>query len=228
MGLHMTAQVAAYSIAELLGEKMRALVERCRPRDLYDVINVYRHPELVGDPAPVREALAAKCAHAGIAVPNASGILTSQFRAELDQEWANMLAHQLPHLPPVAEYWSAVDALFAWLGGAPPAVLRRAETRQRLVADWAPPRSMSYWGGPLDLIRYAGSNRLRVDLDYHAKDGRRGWRRVEPYSIRMTQDGHVVVYVVNDRGQLRSYRTDRIAGVRVADEVFVPRYLVEF
>jgi predicted DNA-binding transcriptional regulator YafY len=44
----------------------------------------------------------------------------------------------------------------------------------------------------------------------------------------MTQDGHIVVYVVNDRGQLRSYRTDRIADVRVTDEVFVPRYLVEF
>ena len=224
----LTGEVTAYSIAELLGEKIRALVERCRPRDLYDVINVYRHPELVGDPAPVREALLAKCAHAGVAVPDASAILTSPFREELEQEWGSMLERQLPHLPPVAEYWSAVGALFAWLAGAPPVVLRRAETRQRLDPDWTPPRSMSSWGSPLDLIRYAGSNRLRVDLDYRAEDGRWGWRRVEPYSFRMTQDGHVIAYVVNDRDQLRSYRTDRVVGVRVTDDVFTPRYIVEF
>jgi predicted nucleotidyltransferase component of viral defense system len=224
----LTAQVTAYSISELLGEKIRALAERCRPRDLYDVINVYRHPDLIGDPAPVRQALSAKCAHAGIPVPDASAILTSQSRAELDQEWANMLAHQLPHLPPVAEYWSAVEALFAWLGGAPPAVLTRAETREQLVPDWTPPASMARWGRPLDLIRYAGSNRLRVDVDYRAETGRRGWRRVEPYAFRMTRDGHVLLIVVNDLGRTRSYRTDRIADVRVTDEVFVPRYFVEF
>ena len=58
--------MTAYSIAELLAEKTRALSERCRPRDLYDVINIYRHPDLVGDPEPVHTMLSAKCAHAGI------------------------------------------------------------------------------------------------------------------------------------------------------------------
>jgi len=44
----------------------------------------------------------------------------------------------------------------------------------------------------------------------------------------MTQDGSLLLYVVNDRGQLRSYRVDRIAGVRILDESFRPRYLIEF
>jgi predicted nucleotidyltransferase component of viral defense system len=225
----LNAHVTAYSIGELLAEKIRALVERCRPRDLYDVINVYRHPELVTDPRAVRDALLSKCAHAGVAVPDAATILASPFRDELDGEWANMLAHQLPHLPPVAEYWAAVEAVFEWLEGAPVAVLPRAETRQRLDRDWKPPRSMATWDGrPLDLIRYAGSNRLKVEIDYRAADGRWGWRRVEPYSFRMTQDGHVILFVVNDYGELRSYRTDRIAGVRVTNDVFTPTYIVEF
>jgi predicted DNA-binding transcriptional regulator YafY len=38
----------------------------------------------------------------------------------------------------------------------------------------------------------------------------------------------VIVFVVNDRNQLRSYRIDRIAAVRVADESFIPRYTIEF
>lgn len=72
------------------------------------------------------------------------------------------------------------------------------------------------------------SNRLKIEIDYRAEKGRWGWRRVEPYSFRRTQDGNVILFVVNDRGQLRSYRTDRIANVRVTDESFTPSYLVEF
>jgi predicted DNA-binding transcriptional regulator YafY len=88
---------------------------------------------------------------------------------------------------------------------------------------------MASWGGrPLDRIRYAGSNRLKVEIDYRAEKGRSGWRRVEPYSFRRTQDGNVILFVVNDRGQLRSYRTDRITNVRVTDESFTPSYLIEF
>ena len=31
-----------YSLAEILGEKLRALGDRCLPRDLYDVVNIHR------------------------------------------------------------------------------------------------------------------------------------------------------------------------------------------
>jgi len=34
--------------------------------------------------------------------------------------------------------------------------------------------------------------------------------------------------VLNDHGQVRGYRLDRIAGVRPTAETFVPRYVVEF
>ena len=88
---------------------------------------------------------------------------------------------------------------------------------------------MVSWGGrPLDVIRYAGSNRLRVDINYQAEEGRWGWRRIEPYAFRRTLDGNIILFLVNDRDQLRSYRTDRIAGVRVTDESFTPKYAVEF
>lgn len=225
----LTQRVTAYTIVELLAEKIRALVERCRPRDLYDVINIYRHPDLIERPESVRVALRAKCEHAGVAVPNAEAILGSRFRDELEREWSNMLAHQLPHLPGVGEYWAAVPSMFEWLEGAPQPVLPRAGTGPSLDAGWRPPRSMASWGGrPLDRIRYAGSNRLKVEIDYRAEKGRSGWRRVEPYSFRRTQDGNVILFVVNDRGQLRSYRTDRITNVRVTDESFTPSYLIEF
>jgi predicted DNA-binding transcriptional regulator YafY len=71
-------------------------------------------------------------------------------------------------------------------------------------------------------------NMLRVEVDYRAENGRQGPRRVEPYSLRRTRDGNLVLFVVNDRGQLCSYRIDRIAHVRPTTETFTPRYQVEF
>jgi predicted DNA-binding transcriptional regulator YafY len=89
---------------------------------------------------------------------------------------------------------------------------------------------MSSWhaGAPIEIIRFAGANRLKILLDYRAESGRRGPRVVEPYSLRRTNDGHLLLYVVNDHGQPRSYRVDRIVSAVATGETFTPRYLVEF
>lgn len=67
-----------------------------------------------------------------------------------------------------------------------------------------------------------------VEIDYRAERGRQGPRIVEPYSLRQTQDGNLVLFVVNDHGELRSYRIDRIAGVRPTSTPFTPQFVVEF
>lgn len=222
--------VLCYSIVELLAEKLRALAERCRPRDLYDVIHVYRHLDLLDRAAAIPAALDQKCAHAGIPVPDADSIRSSPFQQELEQEWHSMLAHQLPHLPPIGEFWGALDDVFSWLRGElPVSALRRAEYGD-LDPAWEPPKAMASWrrGAPLELVRFAGANRLKVEIDYQAEQGRWGPRIVEPYSLRMKKDGNLLLFVVNDRGQLRAYRVDRIAGARVVDQPFRPRYVVEF
>lgn len=221
--------VGCYAFPELLGEKIRALAERCRPRDLYDVVHMFRHPDLAERAAEVRVILERKCAHAGIAVPDLAALEGSPFREEIRQEWENMLAHQLPHLPPFEEFWGALGEVFAWLAGGAVVPLPVYPARDIDVA-WTMPRSMSAWHAPfaLEMIRFAGANRLKVEIDYRAEDGRWGPRVVEPYSLRRTRDGNLMLFVVNDRGQLRSYRLDRIRGVRPTNQPFVPRYFVEF
>lgn len=67
-----------------------------------------------------------------------------------------------------------------------------------------------------------------MDIDYRAEEGRQGPRIVEPYSLRRTKDGNLLLFVVNDSSQLRGYRVDRIAGVRPTQESFRARYMVEF
>ncbi len=222
--------VLCYALIELFGEKLRALSERCRPRDLYDVVHMHRHPDLVGQAQAVAFVLAQKCAHAGIEIPTADSIRASPYREEIEREWENMLGHQLPRpLPPFADFWATLDEVFAWLAGEVALVVPPRAEQANLDPAWIPPRAITSWrrGFPFELIRYAGANRLKVDIDYRAADGRQGARRVEPYSLRRTLDGNLLLFVVNDRGELRAYRVDRIAGVRPTDETFQPRFLVE-
>jgi predicted DNA-binding transcriptional regulator YafY len=142
-----------------------------------------------------------------------------------------MLGHQLPSpLPPFESFWSTLDSVFGWLDGTRQiAQLPRAEVGQP-DATWDAPQAITSWRRqvPLELLRYAGSNRLKVDIDYRAAQGRHGVRRVEPYALRRTQDGNLVLFVVNDQGELRSYRVDRMAGIRPTAVPFSPRYRVEF
>ncbi len=222
--------VLCYSITELFGEKLRALAERCRPRDLYDVVHMHRHPDLIGLAPAVRRVLERKCAHAGIEVPTAVSIENSPFRAEIESEWENMLGHQLPRpLAPFEGFWGALEDVFSWHAGTRQIrALPRAEVGK--VTEWEAPKAITSWRRkvPLELLRYAGANRLKVDIDYRAEQGRQGARRVEPYSLRHTQDGNLVLFVVNDEGNLRSYRVDRIAAIRPTAVSFTPKFKVEF
>jgi predicted nucleotidyltransferase component of viral defense system len=225
------SQVLSYSIIELFGEKLRALAERCRPRDLYDIVHMHRHPDLIGFSAGVRQVLERKCAHVGIEMITVRSIQSSPFRQEIESEWASMLGHQLPKpLPPFESFWAALDDVFRWLNGT--LVIRELPRAQsgNLDTAWEPPKAITSWRRrvPLELLRYAGANRLKVDIDYRAEGGRQGARRVEPYSLRRTQDGELVLFVVNDCGQLRSYRVDRIAGIRPTTIPFTPKFRVEF
>jgi hypothetical protein len=224
--------VLCYTLTELSAEKTRALAERCRPRDLYDVVHIHRHPDLLGRASRILAVLTKKCAHAGIAVPDAETIRSSPFAQEIEREWENMLGHQLPRpLPPFAVFWNALDGVFAWLAGEPPrTALKRAPSEVDLDSNWAAPRAIASWrrGIPLETIRYAGANRLKIEIDYRAEQGRQGPRVVEPYELRRTQDGNLVLLVVNDHGQPRTYRIDRIAAMRPTNKPFTPRYIVAF
>jgi hypothetical protein len=54
-------------------------------------------------------------------------------------------------------------------------------------------------------------------------------RLIEPYSLRRTQEGNLLLHAVKHHtGEARSYRVDRIQGTEATQEPFVPRYAIEF
>src|SRR5690606_2783745 len=93
------ANVQCYSFREVFAEKIRAMGERGRPRDLYDIINLYRRADLRPDAGDLRTLLTEKCEHKGCETPTLASLQAAATRAQLESEWANMLAHQLPQLP---------------------------------------------------------------------------------------------------------------------------------
>ncbi|MEO5760751.1 MAG: nucleotidyl transferase AbiEii/AbiGii toxin family protein [Vicinamibacteria bacterium] len=222
-------EVLAYDYVEAFAEKFRALAERTRPRDLYDVVNLYRNGEARPEPRRFMEILRAKCEFKGIGIPRIADL--EPHRADLETGWAHMLEHQLPALLPVTAFWDALPEIFAWLEGAvalPLAPMRvgAGETliRERVVSLAAGSRGQNF----VELIRFAAANRLLVEIDYRDKQGKQSARVVEPYSLRRSQAGDVLLMAVrSDDGESRSYLVDSILGVRATQTSFSPRFPIE-
>lgn len=223
------ATVRCYSFEEVFAEKIRAMGERGRPRDLYDIVNLYRRDDLASAPAIVKAALIDKCTTKGVPIPTYATIEAAAALAELESEWENMLGHQLPALPKLADFWAELPRLFEWLEGSNlPARLTpvRVAASEAVDEAWAPPPMVSTWGGrvPLETVRFAAANRLCVNLGYQGSV-----RTIEPYSLRRSKAGNLLLYAVRtDRGEPRAYRVDRIESVQVTNRTFVPRYAIEF
>lgn len=219
-------EVRCYSFEELFAEKLRAMGERSRPRDLYDIVNLYRRPDLQQRGEEIRVVLIEKCKRKGVPVPTFASIEASEFVVELESEWENMLGHQLPALPPFGQFWGELTALFDWLEGRAieePLQPMAAERGEDMT--WTPPATTTTWrvNVPLEEIRFAAINRLCVELGYQGSN-----RLIEPYSLRRTHDGNLVLHALRaDTHEHRSYRVDRIQSARATNRPFIPTYAIE-
>jgi predicted nucleotidyltransferase component of viral defense system len=222
------AVVLTYSFEELLAEKTRALLERSRPRDLYDVVHLLENAPADLDLVDVRRLFAVKCSGKRIALPSAAELIRIVGSdAELRSEWASMLAHQLQALPDLDALLSRLPSILGWLE-APSRPRPEAQLPQiPMGAGQAPVLApgIRYWGAgsPLETIRFAATNRLLLEFDYH---GQR--RRVEPYSVRQAGTGNVLLHAWEiDAGHIKAYKLGEMSGVRAAGATFSPRYQVE-
>jgi predicted nucleotidyltransferase component of viral defense system len=228
-GIH----VLSYSFEEVFAEKMRALAERQRPRDLYDVVHLYWRQDLQPDRSVVRSTLARKCEFKGIPVPTYAALSDRPERAAIEVEWEQMLGHQLPSCPPFEEFWQELPAVFDWLNeeAAVPMLAAISTGRVAVDAGWRPPAMVRAWGAganSMETIRFAAANRLCVQLDYTKEGGERTAPTIEPYSVRRTNAGDLLLFGVKaDTGESRSYRLDRIRSATVTRQAYRPRYAIE-
>jgi predicted nucleotidyltransferase component of viral defense system len=105
----------SYCYEEIFAEKLRALAERARPRDLYDVIHLYEERHRLSNKSKFMQSLSAKCEFKKIPVPTLEYIERHPQKMTLSSEWENMLRHQLPELKPFAYFWEQLEHIFEWV-----------------------------------------------------------------------------------------------------------------
>lgn len=108
------ALALSYCYEEIFAEKLRALAERARPRDLYDVIHLYEDRHRLSDKSKFIESLSAKCEFKKIPIPTLDYIERHPQKKILSSEWENMLRHQLPELKPFEHFWNRLEDVFKW------------------------------------------------------------------------------------------------------------------
>jgi len=104
----------SYCKEEIFAEKMRALIDRKRPRDLYDVVYFYAHQNSALNSAEVKSIFSQKCVFKKIAIPatpEVRKIFSSANRSEIEKEWHSMSGHQLSELPDFDEYWNKLPTI---------------------------------------------------------------------------------------------------------------------
>jgi predicted nucleotidyltransferase component of viral defense system len=92
-------EILSYSFSELFAEKLRALTERARPRDLYDVVNLYDcYQDFDANLEQIKRILKKKFDHRGLTYPTDLQNIPEHQIAELKVDWDVMLKHQLANL----------------------------------------------------------------------------------------------------------------------------------
>ena len=218
-------KTTAYVYEETFAEKIRALSERANPRDLYDVINLYRNAEAYPNVSNLKESLKRKCEFKGVPVPKLGDIL--KHKSKLKGAWHEMIAHQLPYLPPFDSFLQVLSEFFKWLEGRKSSEEKTAcrfkegEVLVKEQTAFLPLKQKikSY----IELIRFASANRLCVNIKYQDSI-----YKVECYSLRKIKEGHFILYAWDvDKNILCSYAVHHIQDVEIISDSFTSRYLVE-
>ncbi len=226
------ARVRCYAFEEVFAEKLRAMGERGRPRDLYDIVHLFRRHDLQAEPKLISTVLKDKCESKGVPIPTLDSIQNASTKGELTSEWENMLGHQLQVLPPFEQFWEELPNIFGWLSGtiAIPK-LASISTGKGENLTWAPPPTIAQWGLgiPLESIRFAAINHLCVEIDYLKEGERLTQYLLEPYSLRKTQDNNIILHAIkHGSSDHRTFRIDWIKQVKVTTRTFKPSYEIEF
>jgi len=86
------AKVNAYPLREIAAEKVRALFERTRPRDIYDVWYLHKHVYIT----KIKEILRKKCSFKNINIRSSE---ITKKKGKYSSAWRSSLQHQLRDLP---------------------------------------------------------------------------------------------------------------------------------
>lgn len=213
-----------YAFEEVVAEKVRALAQRARPRDVYDVVHFFRNRRLISEPQKVLSILAIKCRYKKIQVPDFSSIERHEKLDEMKAQWENMLAHQLPSLPPLESFWMDIEPFFDWLNDS----LQEDKTIQKVAENSAVHRPGRVKGAnsidPVVFkIQFAAANRVCIEFTYNGRKC-----TVEPLSflVSSTQEELFCGFEKED-GKINTFKLLQIEEIEITNLPYCEKHLVE-
>ena len=219
-------KAVCYAFEEVIAEKTRALAQRARPRDLYDIIHFFRNRNMISSPRLVYDVLRKKCAFKNIEVPTFQFMEKHEKIKELKNEWKNMLAHQLSFLPPLESFWKDLSPFFQWLTGTVQEKESKPLPKQPDESIFNPGRitGTNTANAVLYKIQFAAANRVCVKLLYANKS-----RIAEPLSFRTVQTTGTRLFYGMDRedNQVKVFHLEKIQSVEVTNAPYTEKYPVE-
>lgn len=212
-----------YAFEEVVAEKIRALAQRIRPRDLYDVVHFFRNREMIKNPQLVYNVLGQKCAFKEMDIPTFEYIENHEKLDELEPQWDNMLAHQLPSLPPMDSFWADLEPFFDWLEGQ--LEVEKLVPAGIIAGDIFQVGRAGYFIGEiseLNKIQFSAANRVCIKLRFNDK-----LRIVEPLSFRISKGNRLFYGYERDAGHVKAYSISKIQSVEITNIPYTEKYPVE-
>lgn len=242
---HNGIHARSYSFEEVFAEKVRALKERARPRDLYDVVHLYRRDAQV-DKSLLVDTLKRKCEFKSVDLPNADAIRNHPRHSELLAQWSSMLKHQLSALPPIESFLDELDGFFDWLYEDESSIAKEdiSSDQENISSQARTPSSAKdtdqNWSVPdrllwpseeatrLEKIRFAAANQLCLEIIYTKKNGETNKYSIEPYAVTRSIAGELYLDAMKtENGENRRFTLSMIREINITEKPFKPRFPIE-
>ena len=215
--------VRAYTIEEILAEKLRSWIQRTRARDLFDAVKIIQHYGESVSKRKILDAFLRKTLFKGIPRAGRDNLIVDEKFHAIEQHWLTSIVcpanAMIVFLNAVELFRQFVEVLFQ------PATLAALGIGQGPI----PPPLTRLVTSIREGIIQAGRLRQTILMRYHGVE-----REIEPYSFRykVREDGHGAEYFYGfdrTRGStIKSFFFTEIQSVRPSGRPFIPRYAVEF
>ncbi len=223
--------IPSYSYVEIFAEKIRALSDRTRPRDLYDVIHFLRRPESAQLAEEVKRVLKVKCNFKDLPFPSYNSI--EPLKNFCASGWKDQLSHQLPVLPSFESFWEDLSLFFEWLEHPEKRVKKLPEIsmskKETIVTDVYNKNLEPSKTNLLTSLQFASSNRLCAEVTYMGINRKKEIYTVEPYSLRESNEEGLILYCINHlNGDLMKFSVKNLLKTTVVETHFVPSFQIDF
>jgi hypothetical protein len=219
----------SYAYEEMFAEKIRALAQRLRPRDLYDVVHLFRRMDLNFNRSLILSTLESKCTLRKIQLPTIEYLQNHDNRQFLESEWEQQLKHQMPVLPSFKNFLSELPDVLDWLikereanGSSQLSCIfdNAIEVMYLSFSDWS---FSSTEKVTFNRVRMAASNRLLVNLLYEDKS-----LKIECYSLGTSPDGILILGArIANEGEVIMLMFKNIQKLDVTNESFSPHFKID-